>query len=161
MIWLKILREVRYRTFQLRPDELSTHEPLRDLGYAPEVDLPGMVARVLGAHEEQNLKTAQAFKKIGADGSGKLTREAIENHVREHLVRGREGYSETGQDAVGGFVDKLMAQLDMGGDGFVSWQTFSEWNRRNSIEAELWKKAASTEDELRKQLIELGAQPRA
>ena len=53
-----------------------------------------------------------------------------------------------------------MDQLDRSGDGHVSWLNFSEWNRRNSLEAELWKKAASTEDDLRKQLIELGARPR-
>lgn len=54
-----------------------------------------------------------------------------------------------------------MAQLDKGGDGYVSWETFSEWNRRKSIDAELWKQAASVEDELRKQLRELGITPKA
>ena len=148
---------------KLWPDELSTHEPLRDLGYAPQVDLQGMVARVLGAHEEQNLKTAQAFKKMKAfclEESGKLTRAAIEIHVREHLVRGREDYSGTGQGLVEGFVDKLMEQLDPDGDGVVSWADFSEWNRRSSVDIELWKQAASVEDELRRQLRELGQVPR-
>ena len=148
----------------LWPDELSLEEPWRDLRYAPEVDLPGMVARVLGAHEEQNLKTAQAFKKIlgaAADGSGKLTRAAVERHVRKYLVRGREDYLETGQSGVEGFVDTLMEQLDPDGDGVVSWAEFSEWNRKNSMERELWKQAATVEDDLRRQLRELGQVPRA
>ena len=180
MIWLKNLRKVRYRTFQLRP--------LRDLGYAPQVDLQGMVARVLGAHEEQNLKTAQAFKKMKAfclEESGKLTRAAIEIHVREHLVRGREDYSggsgstgisnvmlvgsigvgrllETSQEQsqVDEFVDRLMEQLDPDGNGIVEWADFSDWNRKSTMDGELWKQAASVEDDLRRQLRELGQVPR-
>jgi len=144
------------------PDALSTVEAQRDLGYAPAVDLSAMVTRVLRAHEERNLKTAAAFREIGsADNHGRLNRVQITSYVRKYLVRGREQYSETGQSAVDGFVEQLMVQLDKTGDGYVSWLNFSEWNRRNSLEAELWSKAASTEDELRKQLIELGAQPRA
>ena len=75
-------------------------------------------------------------------------------------MRGREEYSETGQDAVEDFVDKLMHQLDKSNDGYVSWEAFSEWNRRKSIDAELWKQVASVEDELRKQLRELGVTPK-
>ena len=120
-----------------------------------------MVSKVLGAHEDQNAKTAQAFKELDEDGSGMLTRETIERHVRKYLVRGREDYSETGQSAVEGFIDELMAQLDPNHDGVVSWAEFSEWNRRTSMEAELWKQAATVEDELRRQLRELGITPRA
>ena len=144
----------------LWPDELSAAEPTRDLGYAPKVDLPGMVRKVLAAHEDRNTKTAQAFKTIDADGSGRLTRSAIEAHVRKYLVRGREDYSETGQSGVEAFVDGLMVQLDANQDGYVSWHSFSEWNRRNSMEKELWKQVATVEDELRKQLRELGVVPR-
>ena len=150
---------------QLWPDELSGDEPLRDLGYAPEVDLPTMVSTVLGAHEERNRKTAQAFKDMGSSedspGDGTLSRAAIETHVRKFLVRGREDYSETGQSAVDGFMDQLMRQLDPNNDGVVSWSEFSEWNRRTSMETELWKQAATVESELRRQLRELGIQPRA
>jgi nucleoside-diphosphate-sugar epimerase len=173
----------------LWPDDLSTHEALRDLGYAPQVDLPGMVARVLGAHEEQNLKTAQAFKKMKAfcleESGGKLTRAAIEIHVREHLVRGREDYSggsgstgisnvmlvgsigvgrllETSQEQsqVDEFVDRLMEQLDPDGNGIVEWADFSDWNRKSTLDGEMWKQAASVEDDLRRQLRELGQVPR-
>ena len=145
----------------LWPDDLSAAEPLRDLHYAPKVDLPGMVARVLEAHEVQNQKTAQAFKDIDALGGGKLTREAIERHVRKFLVRGRESWSETGQSGVEGFVEQLMEELDTNKDGTVTWASFSEWNRRKSMDTELWKQAATVEDELRRQLRELGVSPRA
>ena len=155
------LNENMNRFAQLWPDELSGVDPLRDLGYEPEVDLPSMVTQVLAAHEERNLKTAQAFKEMDEDGSGSLTRATIETHVRKYLVRGREDYSETGQSAVEGFMEELMAQLDPDADGVVSWEEFSEWNRRTSMETELWKQAASVEDELRRQLRELGIQPRA
>jgi len=144
----------------LWPDDLSHAEPSRDLGYSPKVGLPAMVASVLQSHEERNLMTAQAFKKIDAGGSGKLTRAAIESHVRKYLVRGREDYSETGQSAVDGFVEQLMYSLGAD-DEVVSWAAFSEWNRRNSMEAELWKQRDNVEDELRKQLRDLGAVPRA
>ena len=144
-----------------RDERARAVETLRDLDYKPEVDLQTMVSKVLGAHEDQNAKTAQAFKELDEDGSGMLTRETIETHVRKYLVRGREDYSETGQSAVDGFIEELMAQLDPNGDGVVSWLEFSEWNRRTSMEAELWKQAATVEDELRRQLRELGIQPRA
>jgi len=155
------LDENMNRFANLWPDELSTTEARRDLGYSPEVDLPGMVAQVLASHEDRNLKTARAFKEMDEEGSGKLRRAAVETHVRKYLVRGREDYSETGQSAVDGFLDTLMAQLDPDGDGVVSWAEFSEWNRRTSMETELWKQAATVEDELRRQLRELGIQPRA
>ena len=154
------LNENMNRFAQLWPDELSGVDPLRDLGYEPEVDLPSMVTQVLAAHEERNLKTAQAFKEMDEDGSGSLTRATIETHVRKYLVRGREDYSETGQQQVEGFIDRLMEQLNASGDGEVSWAAFSEWNRNNSIETEIWKQVATVEDELRKQIRELGLTPR-
>jgi nucleoside-diphosphate-sugar epimerase len=144
----------------LWPDTLCTQAPLRDLGYAPQVGLADMVANVLAVHEERNTKTAQAFKSIDTRGEGVLTRDEIEAHVRKYLVRGREDYSKTGQAAVSEFVDNLMLELDTNQDGVVSWLTFSEWNRRNSVEDEIWKQVRSTEDELRKQLRELGITPR-
>jgi len=141
------------------PDELSGVEPLRDLGYAPKVDLEGMVAKVLSSHEDQNMKTAKAFKEMDVDGSGSLRRAEIEKYVRKYLVRGRQEYSQTGQSQMDGFVDELMHQL-ADAEGVVTWGSFSEWNRRNSMESELWKQAATVEDELRMQLRELGIQPR-
>lgn len=148
---------------KLWPDGLSDAEPLRDLGYAPQVDLSTMVTKVLSAHEDRNHKTALAFRDIcdGRGESGKITRAAIASHVRKHLVRGREDYSETGQAAMEGFIETLMAQLDPNDDGAISWLGFSEWNRRTSMETEMWKQAATVEDELRRQLRELGIQPRA
>ena len=145
----------------LWPDSLSTSEPLRDLGYAPEINLEKMVAKVNGAHEERNSKTAQAFKDIDTDNKGRLSREEITTYIRKYLVQGREEYAGRGQEGVVGMVDRLMGEIDKSGDGFVSWNAFSEWNRRNSLDAELWKKAASTEDELRRQLREAGIEPMA
>ena len=144
----------------LWPDELSGAEPLRDLGYRPQVDLAGMVQRVLGAHDERNMTAAQAFKAIDTCGAGVLRRSTIETYVRKYLVQGREDYSETGQQQVEGFIDRLMEQLNASGDGEVSWAAFSEWNRNNSIEAEIWKQVATVEDELRKQIREMGMTPR-
>lgn len=144
----------------LWPDTLCTQAPLRDLGYAPQVGLADMVSNVLAVHEDRNTKTAQAFKAIDTSGEGVLTRDEIEAHVRKYLVRGREDYSMTGQAAVGEFVDKLMIELDTNQDGKVSWLEFSEWNRRHSVEDEIWKKVRSVEDALRGQLRELGVAPR-
>ena len=138
----------------------SGAEPLRDLGYRPQVDLAGMVQRVLGAHDERNMTAAQAFKAIDTCGAGVLRRSTIETHVRKYLVQGREDYSETGQQQVEGFIDRLMEQLDASGDGEVSWAAFSEWNRNNSIETDIWKQVATVEDELRKQIREMGMTPR-
>ena len=146
---------------KLWPDDLSSEEPLRDLGYSPKIGLSDMVDKVLLAHEDRNYQTAQAFKEIDADGTGTLTRSEIENHVRKYLVRGREDYSQTGQDNVNGLVDKLMDELDTDKDGVVSWGTFSDWNRRNSVEEELWRKAHEVEDDLRRQIRELGHEPRS
>ena len=42
----------------------------------------------------------------------------------------------------------------------MSWENFSEWNRNNSIETEIWKQVATVEDELRKQIREMGMTPR-
>ena len=98
--------------------------------------------------------------RAGGCGAGVLRRSTIETYVRKYLVQGREDYSETGQQQVEGFIDRLMEQLDASGDGEVSWENFSEWNRNNSIETEIWKQVATVEDELRKQIREMGMQPR-
>ena len=71
--------------------------------------------------------------------------------MRQFLVRGREDYRHTGQEGVHEFIDKLMEELDTNGDGRVSWLTFSEWNRRNSVEKELWKQVHAAEKALRKE----------
>jgi hypothetical protein len=145
---------------KLWPDALSGDEPLRDLGYSPEVGLAEMVASVLAAHEARNYDTANSFKAMIGDPSvGELTRDEMEEHVRKYLVRGREEYSRTGQGEVSRFVDKLMAELDTNNDGKVSWGTFSEWSRTHSMEEELWKQAASIEEKLRQQIRDLGHEP--
>jgi len=158
------LNENMNKFANLWPDELSTAEPLRDLGYSPEVGLSDMVAHVLKAHEERNLKTVLAFNTIDTDGTGRrtgvLNREQIEAHIRTYVVKGREDYAHTGQDAVGDLVDKLMVELDPNEDGAVSWASFSEWNRRSSLDEELWKQVHSVADELRQQIRELGHEPR-
>ena len=119
----------------LWPDALSTTEPLRDLGYEPSVGLSEMVQNVLTGHEKQNVSTADAFRDMDRDGSGTLTHKDVEKHVRKYLVRGREDYSQRRQDAVGEAVERLMLELDTDQDGHISWGTFSEWNRRNSVES--------------------------
>ena len=118
----------------LWPDELSPTETSSDLGYEAEIGLKEMVEKVLAAHEERNVATAEAFKSMDVESDGVLDRLEIEYYVRRYLVRGRESYGVTGQNAVTAIVDKLMEDLDTNLDGIVSWQTFSEWNRSNTLE---------------------------
>jgi nucleoside-diphosphate-sugar epimerase len=140
------LNEDMNKFSQLWPDELATAEPLRDLGYAPQFGLPEMVEEVLAAHTERNAATANAFANIDTDGSGTLTRDELELFVRKYLVRGRErgGYVYRRQDAIGAMVDNAMAELDTNDDGIVSWQTFQEFSRTNSLErlVDQWQEAA-------------------
>jgi len=136
----------------LWPDELASTEALRDLGYAPTVGLAEMVAIVLEAHEARNLSSADAFKAIDVEGTGNLDRTMIESYVRQHVVRGRlkEQHAPRGvvveaatgivvdkgsrRSAVGMVVDQLVDELDTDKDGLISWEEFSEWNRRNTVE---------------------------
>lgn len=134
---------------QLWPDELGTEEPLRDLGYAAQFGLCEMVEEVLAAHAERNKTTAEAFAAIDTDGSGELTRAELEKFVRKYLVRGRErgGYTYRRQDAIGAMVDNAMAALDTNNDGIVSWRTFEEFSRSNSVEqlVDQWQEQARKE----------------
>ncbi|GMI62211.1 hypothetical protein ScalyP_jg11207 [Parmales sp. scaly parma] len=119
----------------LWPDTLSEEEPLRDLGYAPKVGLKAMVANVLAQHEERNLSTAQAFKRMDLENDGFVDRLDLEYYVRRHCVRGREDYGSSREESVEAVIDKLMAELDTNRDGQISWWTFSNWNRTNSVES--------------------------
>ena len=121
----------------LWPDDLGTTEPMRDLGYAPEVKLSDMVSTVLASHEDRNVSAAVAFKAIDSmsdDSNLTLNRGKIEKYIRNHVVRGREDYGDSGQGAVDSIVDRLMDELDTDKDGIISWLSFSEWTRRNSVE---------------------------
>jgi hypothetical protein len=129
------------RFAKLWPDDLATEEPLRDLGYKPEVKLEEMVANVLAAHDERNVETAKAFREMDSDGDGTLSRIDVEKHIRRYLVRGRSGQSigdpnimgQSMQADVGDMVDRFMDKLDKNKDGLISWQAFSEWNRSNTV----------------------------
>ena len=61
-------------------------------------------------------------------------------------VRGRErgGYVYRRQDAIGAMVDNAMAELDTNDDGVVSWRTFEEFSRSNSLEqlVDQWQEQA-------------------
>jgi len=123
----------------LWPDELAAEEPLRDLQYKPEVGLEEVVAKILGAHETRNEVTAEEFKEFDTDESGMLTRDEIKQYTLKHLARGREvnrlreDFDERKLEAVIGLVDHVMHELDTNNDGLVSWQTFSEWKRSNTV----------------------------
>jgi len=121
----------------LWPDELSTREPLRDLGYSPKVGLPEMVEQVLRVHEDTNMKCALAFKAMDEDSDGTLNSKDVEKYVSQYMVRGREDWADSRQEAVGPVVSKLMEELDVNKDGHISWSNFSEWNRRNSVQSML------------------------
>jgi len=118
----------------LWPDDLATEEPLRDLGYKPEIKLEEMVANVLTAHDERNVETAKAFLEMDSDGDGTISRVDVEKHIRRYLVRGRSDYRESLKaDVVVDMVDRFMDTLDTNKDGLISWQAFSEWNRSNTV----------------------------
>lgn len=136
---------------QLWPDELSATEPFRDLGYAPAFGLEHMVQAVLASHEERNARTALEFKTIDAGENGMLNREELEQYFR-YLVRGREDYAHRRKDAVRDAVDQLFEELDTNKDGWITWGTFSEWNRRNSVE-QMAEKVLSGARERRAQAI--------
>ena len=63
-----------------------------------------------------------------------LNRQKIEKYIGKHIVRGREDYGDGGQGAVKAIADRLMEELDTDKDGVISWLSFSEWNRSNSVE---------------------------
>ena len=126
--------------------ELAVAEPLRDLGYEPSVGLQEMVEVVLAAHGERNLSTAEAFAAIDTDGSGSLTRAELEMFVRKYCVQGRERgeYMYRRQDAITQQVDLAMSELDTNNDGIVSFSTFQEFSRDNSLESlvDKWQEEA-------------------
>jgi len=117
---------------RLWPDELATEEPLRDLGYKPEVGLADMVSSVLDAHEHRNERAAKDFQDIDHDGDGVVTRADIETHIRKFLVSGRENFEHAAQEDVDATVDSFMAEMK-DTDGRISWERFSEWNRNNTF----------------------------
>lgn len=55
------LNEHMNKFANLWPDELSTIEPLRDLGYSPKVQLSDMVEKVLVAHENRNTEKSSTM----------------------------------------------------------------------------------------------------
>eukprot|EP00944_MAST-04C_sp_MAST-4C-sp1_P012341 g12341.t1 len=120
----------------LWPDELNTEEPLRDLGYSPTVGLDEMVETVLAAHSQRQIAQAEVFAAIDTNLDGVLDRAELAGYIRKHLVRGREhgGYVFRRQDGVEFILDKAMDELDTNKDGMVSWGTFQEWSRSNSID---------------------------
>jgi len=87
------------------------------------------------SHEERNRVTAQAFKEMDTNEDHTLCRDDVEKYVRKYLVRGRETYRTRNQDCVGPVVDRLMWELDVNEEGIVTWENFSEWNRRNNIQS--------------------------
>merc|ERR1719174_1879525 len=115
------LNENMNKFANLWPDELSTREPLRDLGYAPKIGLSEMVERVLMNHEDTNMRTAMAFKAMDTDNDGRVSRSALEAYVRKYLVRGREDFNHRAQQAVGPVVDMLMKDLDTQQTGLIEW----------------------------------------
>ena len=121
----------------LWPNDLSTVEPLNDLGYAPSVGLDEMVSTVLTAHNVRNQKHNDVFSTIDTSQDGVLDRDELESYVRKHLVLGREqgGYFFRRHDGVEKVVDNAMDELDTNKDGYVSWETFQEWSRSNSLES--------------------------
>jgi threonine 3-dehydrogenase len=119
----------------LWPNDLSTIEPKRDLGYSPKVGLSEMVKVVLNSHSQRQKNHAHEFATLDGDGDGFVTRGEMENFIRRHIVEGREsgGYVFRRQDGVDAILDKTMNELDTNNDGLISLPTFLEWSRANSL----------------------------
>ena len=118
---------------KLWPDELATEEPLRDLGYKPEVGLEEMVATVLKSHQDRNEITAKDFMAIDHDGDGVVTRDDIEQHISKFLVEGRHSDNATDDEDVKRAVDDFMLGEMHDTDGRISWEKFSEWTRHHDF----------------------------
>ena len=101
---------------------------------------------MLAAHVERNEATIKAFAAIDTDGNGQLTRAELEAFIRKYLVRGRERreYVYRREDAIGAMVENAMEQLDTNNDGIISWRTFQEFSRSNSLEqlVDQWQEQA-------------------
>ena len=98
----------------LWPNDLSTMEAQRDLGYSPKVGLPEMVKTVLNGHSVRQKAQAEVFSSLDADGNGFVDRSEMEKYIRKNLVEGRErgGYVFLRQDGVGTILDKAMSALE-------------------------------------------------
>jgi len=120
----------------LWPDDLSTDEPLRDLGYEPTVGLDEMVGTVLAAHNERQEAQSKVFDGIDTSKDGVIDKAEMERYIRKHLVQGREqgGYVFRRQDGVDVILNKLMKELDSNNDGLISWGGFQNWSRMNSLD---------------------------
>ena len=129
---------------KLWPDALADEEPLRDLGYKPDVGLEEMVASVLKTHDARNETSANDWTTIDRNGDGTVTRKDIELHVRQFLSAGRSTYGHSDQYNVIATVDKFMAEFN-DTDGRISWQKFSEWNRNNTFGDFVRNNAAAAE----------------
>jgi len=124
---------------RLWPDELSTTEAARDLGYSPQNDLAGIVATVLSAHAKRKESAKMTFEAIDTCGSGRINDYMLVKYMRKHMVRGREkfGYVKKRQEMVEQMVEVAMKVMDVDNDGKVSPADFAEWSRRNTIEGYL------------------------
>ena len=96
-----------------------------------------LLSTVLTAHNVRNQKHNDVFSTIDTSQDGVLDRVELESYVRKHLVLGREqgGYFFRRHDGVEKVVDNAMDELDTNKDGYVSWETFQEWSRSNSLES--------------------------
>lgn len=132
----------------LWPDTLNAEISLRDLSYAPRFGLSEMVEAVLSAHEERNAQAASVFKSMGAHEGEGLSRGGLEAYVRRYVrkfrtvrrVRGRERYGHVSRrsDVISGLIDKAMSEITTAGGveggSHISFSSFRDWSRRNTIE---------------------------
>ena len=121
---------------KLWPDTLSIAEPLRDLEYEADVNLPAVVAGVLNAHSGRRLSSKAAFRSIDTCSSGRVNDYMLEKYMSKYLVRGRErsGYIARRQDMVQEMVSELMVAMDLDEDGVVSMDDFLSWSNMHSLE---------------------------
>lgn len=116
-------------------DELSTAEPLRDLGYSPRVGMSEMVASVLKAHQKRLTANEQKFKELDSSGDGSIDRAELERYVRRYLERSMHARAYGRPlDALNELFDLAMSELDTNRDGLISLGTFQEWSRTNSVD---------------------------
>lgn len=120
---------------RLWPDTLSTTEPLRDLGYAPQVAVPKMVETCLEAHAYRKMRAEAFFRAIDADRNGLLDKTEISHFMVTHLIKGREerGWLIQREDLVEEMASKVITEMDLNGDSLVSSEELFEWCRRNTF----------------------------
>jgi nucleoside-diphosphate-sugar epimerase len=117
---------------KLWPASLSTHESLRDLGYAPQVSLEAMVDNVITAHHARNHRAQARFKAMDKDGDGLLEAAEVQEFLEEVLVLS-DSSEHVRKEMCALMVKIATHDMDRDKDGRISMEGFEMWSRRNGF----------------------------